>query len=136
METYLGMRVLGQDIKDTDSERVSHAGKLDVILQSSDIISLNISSIEENRNFMNRAKFELMKDGSYFLNSSRGWLVEESALKWALESSKLAGAWSDFPVGFEHPNLLITNHIGGSTLESSLKTEEIIVNKLLKWLSK
>src|SRR3990167_4680066 len=86
MATYLGMKVLGQDIKDTDSERVSHAGKLDVILQSSDIISLNISSTEENRGFMDRAKFEMMKDGTYFLNSARPWLVDDEAFKWAMEN--------------------------------------------------
>ena len=37
-------------------------------------------------------------------------------------------------MGFSHENLLITNHIGGSTLESSLKTEKIIVGKLLEYL--
>ena len=98
-----------------------------------DIVSLNISSTEENRNFMDLEKFKMMKDGSYFLNSARGWLVDNDALKWALDN-KLAGAWSDFPVPFEHPKLLITNHIGGRTLESSQKTEVIIVNKLLEWL--
>ena len=104
------------------------------ILSKSDIVSLNISSTEENRNFFDRIKFEQMKDGAYFLNSSRGWLVDESALQWALESGKLAGAWSDFPVGFSHPNLLVTNHEGGKTLESSIATEVIIVHKLIGWL--
>ena len=75
-----------------------------------------------------------MKQGSYFLNSARPWLVDNQALKDNLESGKLAGAWSDFPVSFEHPKLLVTNRIGGKTLESSQKTEVIIVNKLLEWL--
>ena len=123
----LGMRVA------IDDKEYNGIG-LEGLLENSDIVSLNISSTEENRNFFDREKFEMMKDGSYFLNSSRGWLVDESALKWALESGKLAGAWSDFPVGFSHENLLITNHIGGSTLESSLKTEKIIVGKLLEYL--
>lgn len=104
---------------------------LDLLLANSDIVSLNITASEDNRNFMDRAKFEQMKCGSYFLNSSRGWLVDNNALKDALASGKLAGAWSDFPTGFENPNLLITNHIAGSTLESKQKTEMIIARKVL-----
>src|SRR3990167_10109707 len=57
---------------------------LKAFLNNCDIISLNISSTEENRNFFDRAKFEMMKDGAYFLNSSRGWLFDESALQLAL----------------------------------------------------
>lgn len=126
--------VLKYDINLSEASNQSNAGLLEVVLQTSDIVSLHISSVEENRNFMDRAKFEQMKDGSYFLNSSRGWLVDESALMWALESGKLAGAWSDFPVSFEHPNLIVTNHQGGKTIESASKTETILVNKLLQWL--
>src|SRR3990167_7602229 len=129
MATYLGMKVLGQDIKDTDSERVSHAGKLEVVLQNSDIISLNISSTEENRGFMDRAKFEMMKDGTYFLNSARPWLVDDEAFKWAMEN-KLAGAWVDFELGWTAKNLIQTNHQGGNTIESKKKTELIIANKV------
>ena len=109
--------------------------KINDLLKWSDMVSLNISSTEDNRNFMDLEKFKIMKDGSYFLNSARGWLVDNDALKWALDN-KLAGAWSDFPVPFEHPKLLVTNHVGGRTLESSQKTEVIIVNKLLEWLKK
>lgn len=126
----LGMEVWGSDTKN-NLETIENFNNE---LSRADIVHLTITASEENRNFFDRAKFEMMKDGSYFLNSSRGWLVEESALKWALESGKLAGAWSDFPVGFEHPNLLVTNHEGGKTLESSIATEVIIVHKLIGWL--
>ena len=105
---------------------------LDDLLKKSDIVSLNISSTEENRNFFDKDKFAQMKEGSYFLNSSRNWLVDNDAFKWALDN-KLAGAWSDFEVPFEHPKLLVTNHKGGKTLESSLKTEKILVDKIIAW---
>lgn len=127
-----GMEVLKYDTNFVETENQSNAGLLEVVLTSSDVVSLSISSTEENRNFMNREKFELMKEDSYFLNSSRGWLVDNEALKWALDN-KLAGAWSDFPVFFFHPGLITTNHQGGKTLESSLKTEEILKNKILSW---
>lgn len=114
-------------------ELTPHKQTLDELLKVSDIVSLNISSTEENRGFFNKEKFDLMKQGSYFLNSARPWLVDNLALKENLESGKLAGAWVDFDLGFTAENLIQTNHIGGKTLESSIKTEEIIVNKILQW---
>lgn len=89
-----------------------------------DIVSLHITADEENRGFMRKGFFEEMKQGSWFLNSSRDWLVDNVALQEALESGKLADAWSDFP-----------EHQGGKGIESSIKTEKIIINKLLQWLS-
>ena len=115
--------------KGTEAQDIKH------FLNSCDVVSLNISSTEENRGFMDRSKFEMMKDGSYFLNSARPWLVDDEAFKWAMKN-KLAGAWSDFPLGWTAENLIQTNHIGGKTLESSIKTEKIITEKLLKWLLK
>lgn len=100
------------------------------LLNQSDIVSLHITADEENRNFMDRTKFDLMKDDSWFLNSSRGWLVDNEALKWALDN-KLAGAWLDFPIEFEHQNLIITNHQGGKTFESLLATEFFMADILL-----
>ncbi len=129
MAEKLGMKILQCDRHQMPSLQNALAY---TVLQDSDIISLNISSTEENRGYMNRAWFEAMKDGSYFLNSSRGWLVNEDAFKWAMEN-KLAGAWTDFPVNFTAENLIQTNHIGGKTIESSIKTEKIITEKLIAW---
>lgn len=131
MAEKLGMKILQCDRHQMPSLQNALAY---MVLQNSDIISLNISSTEENRGYFNRAWFEAMKDSSYFLNSSRGWLVDNLAFKEALESGKLKGAWSDFPTGFEHPNLIITEHIGGKTFESSNKTEKIICDKLFAYV--
>ena len=105
------------------------------ILKESDIVILSITADEENRNFMDRGKFEMMKDGAWFLNSARPWLVEENALKWALESGKIKGAWSDFRVNFSHPNLLITDHRGGST-SYSLERSQLLIAKRVKQYAK
>jgi D-3-phosphoglycerate dehydrogenase len=100
-------------------------------LKKCDIVSLHITADEENRGFMSQKMFEQMKDGAIFLNSAREWLVEEKALKWAL-NNKLAGCWTDFDLPFTHPKLITTPHLGGSTKESRAKTELIIAKKLVK----
>lgn len=121
MARYLGMDVYWYD--------VASNYKLDFILKNSDIVSLHITADEENRDWMDMGKFKLMKEGAIFLNSSRGWLVEERGLKWALEN-KLSAAWTDFETELYNGNLFITPHLGGSTKESRKKSEMLIANKL------
>lgn len=106
--------------------------KLNMLLNNSDIVSLHITADEENRNFMDLEKFKMMKNGSWFLNSARPWLVEEEALKWALDN-KLAGAWFDFDMPFEHPKLITTSHIGGSTPNSLERSQMLIAKKVAEY---
>ena len=96
--------------------------RLNELFAQSDIVSLHITADENNRNWMDIGKFSHMKRGSWFLNSSRDWLVDKSGLAWALASGVLAGAWSDFP-----------EHQGGKTMESSIATEKIIVQKIFDY---
>lgn len=121
-----GMHIHAYDISE-------YYNMLEAVL-SSDVVSLHITASEENKNFMDRQKFEQMKDGSYFLNSSRPWLVDMEALKWALDN-KLEGAWFDFELPFKHPKLLTTNHRGGDTREAKEHTELLIANKVKKYVS-
>lgn len=118
------MNVLGWDIK--YGQNIS----LENLLEKADVVSLNISSTKENRNFMDLKKFKMMKDGAFFLNSARPWLVEEGAFQWALDN-KLNAAWVDFDLPFKKDNLITTPHLGGKTWESSIATEKILLNKIL-----
>lgn len=122
--SHLGVNVITHE----DYEEIGH---LMGVLPVSDIVSLHITSDENNRNFMDKSKFKKMKEGAIFLNSARPWLVEEEALKWALDN-KLGGAWIDFILPFKHKKLTMTDHLGGSTVESRKKSEMIIARKLLK----
>jgi D-3-phosphoglycerate dehydrogenase len=96
-------------------------------------------------NMMAAPQFALMKKGSYFLNLSRGRNVVLHDLREAILNGHLAGAAADvFPQEpktnqevFENelqglPNVILTPHIGGSTLESqkdiALKTSEKLIN--------
>lgn len=126
MAHELGMSIIRTD----NSDSLDNTWELEDLLENSDIVSLHITADEENRNFIDKAKFELMKDGAIFLNSARPWLVSEQDFYWALEH-KLAGAWLDFNMPFAE-NLVTTPHLGGSTLESKRKSEMILARKLLK----
>ena len=117
----MGMKVIGWDKGDS---------RLNMPMHDCDIVSLNITADEENRNFCNKEFFEKMKEEAIFLNSARPWLVDNDALLGALNSGKLAGAWTDFEMPFKHKNIMTTDHAGGTTKESKKISELIIAKKL------
>jgi D-3-phosphoglycerate dehydrogenase len=115
------------------------------LLREADLVTLHVNLTEESRGFFGQAQFEVMKPGAWFINTSRGELVDEGALLAALAAGRLAGAAVDVlgderPAGMgahplvayarEHEHLLITPHIGGCTLESTAKTELFLAEKL------
>jgi D-3-phosphoglycerate dehydrogenase len=90
-----------------------------------------------------------MKPGSWFINTSRGEVVNEDALLRALSTGHLSGAALDVladerPEGMAnhplvryaatHDNLMITPHIGGATLESMNKTEVFLARRVCEFL--
>ncbi|HYG15756.1 MAG TPA: NAD(P)-dependent oxidoreductase, partial [Bacteroidia bacterium] len=105
----------------------------------------------ENEKFMNAAKFNKLKHGAYFINTSRGELVDEDALLAALQSKKIKGAaldvlnddsgWSGTVQGSfnllnyarQHQNLLLTPHMGGYGKDSIARTREFVTDKFLKF---
>lgn len=97
------------------------------LLQRADIVSLHLPLTDESRSMMNEEAFGLMKPGSYFVNVSRGPIVDQPALERALETEHLAGAALDVlhseppdydsPL-FAMPNVVLTPHMGGSTAEA------------------
>ena len=96
------------------------------IYKNSDIISLHIPLDESTDNLISEKEFLLMKKTSYLINTSRGGIVNEKALKEALKSFIIAGAAIDVyetepPFDKELlsiPNLITTPHIGGNSKES------------------
>lgn len=98
---------------------------LEDLLTSSDFVSLHAK--QATGAVMGEAEFATMKPGSYFINTSRGWLVDETALMRALATGRLAGAGLDVhrqePRPADDPihqldNVVLTPHVaGGSRLE-------------------
>ena len=65
------------------------------LLRTADVVSLHLPYSKENHHFMNRERFSLMKRTAYLVNASRGPIVEEEALIWALENDVIRGAALD-----------------------------------------
>jgi D-3-phosphoglycerate dehydrogenase len=100
---------------------------LDQLYACSDIITLHIPLMESTRNLINAQSIAKMKDGVKIINTARGELIHEADLAAALDSGKVAAAALDVfsvePPSVEnpllkHPNVIVTPHIGASTLEA------------------
>jgi phosphoglycerate dehydrogenase-like enzyme len=124
-----GCPVLAHDVRPLgDEEGVEAVDDLDVLLETADVVTLHVNLTEDTRGLIGAARLGLMKNGSVLINTARGGLVDEAALKEALRSGPLAAAALDVfdeepPTDrelLEMPNLLATPHIGGSTEEAIL----------------
>jgi len=113
----MGMRVLAYD-----PQGGTHP--LAEVLSEAEIIVCLALSTPQTRHMMNAATFAAMRRGTFFINLSRGELVDEAALEAALDSGHLAGAAMDvgsFPDQMPNPRLaaradvIATPHIGGLT---------------------
>jgi D-3-phosphoglycerate dehydrogenase len=136
-------RVLAADPYVFDMEDGVERVSLEYLLCASDLVTLHVSLSEDTRRFFGPREFGLLKAGSFFINTSRGELVDEAALIEALRGGRLAGAAVDV-IADEHipgspmiglPNLLVTPHIGGCTVESMQKTEVFLAAKVADLLA-
>ncbi|UCD77126.1 MAG: hydroxyacid dehydrogenase [Desulfobacterales bacterium] len=146
-----GMRVAAYDpLVEEWLEGVRRKLTLTDLLKKSDILSLHVPLNTETEGMIGAAQLALLPAGAVLVNTSRGRVIDESALIKALTNRHLAGAALDV-VAFErdtesrmksplfayarnHDNLLITPHIGGATYESMAQTELFMAHKLKKFL--
>lgn len=114
-------RVFGMDVIG-----VRRGDDLEELLAASDVVSLHVPLSHETRHMINAATLAMMKRGAFFVNTSRGALVDEEALCDALERGHLRGAALDV---YEHEprvsarliamnNVVIVPHIGSATEET------------------
>jgi D-3-phosphoglycerate dehydrogenase len=117
---------------------------LDTLLARSDIVSVHARLTPENRQMFSRDRFAQMRPGAYFINTARESLVDEPALREALEQGLLGGAALDVlertPPGDRHrllsmPNVFITPHIGGATSETLARGAQRAVTAVTELLA-
>jgi D-3-phosphoglycerate dehydrogenase / 2-oxoglutarate reductase len=145
-----GCRVLACDPHAVDSDPGVELVSLAEALAAADIVTLHVNFTEQSRQFFGAEQFRSMRIGSYFINTSRGELVDEEALLGTLQSGRLAGAALDVlceeqssgmaphrlvQYAASHSNLLITPHIGGCAVEAMQKTEAFLCDRLLSFLA-
>ena len=143
----LGMHVLFHDVVAKLPLGNAHqAASLDDLLSRSDIVTLHVPELPSTQWMMGEKEFAAMKPGSIFINAARGTVVVIDELAKALKSGKLLGAAVDvFPVEpksnkdeFISPlrgldNVILTPHIGGSTMEAQANIGLEVADKLVRY---
>jgi (S)-sulfolactate dehydrogenase len=152
-ETAVRARALGMQIAACDPHLPEdHPGwrdvrrlTLDELFAASDAISLHVPLTDATRNLVDARRLELMKADAVLVNAARGGVVDEAALAGALRVGRLAGAALDVfakePLDGDGaaalqgvPNLVLTPHIAGVTVESNVRVSEAVAAAVLRHL--
>ena len=143
----LGMQVAFYDVVNKlPLGNARQVAKLHDLLAQSDIVSLHVPELPSTEGMIGAAEIAAMKPGGILINAARGTVVDIDALADALKAKKLLGAAIDvFPVEprtnkdeFLSPlrgldNVILTPHIGGSTMEAQANIGTEVAEKLVKY---
>jgi D-3-phosphoglycerate dehydrogenase len=143
---------MGMDIVYYDIEKKLSLGNakpmpnLNELLKISDTVTIHVPSTDLSRNMISKDQVAIMKKGACLINASRGDVVDYKAIAVGLRSKHLAGVAADvFPVEptsndepfeselQEFHNVILTPHIGGSTLEAQANIALEVAEKLVKF---
>ena len=122
----LGMSVIGYDpylsqINALNLDRhVTYTSNLEEAIISADFVTIHVPAMDATKKMINKSIISKMKQGSVLLNFSRDVIVDEEALKVALENGDVRKYVSDFanPFSVNMPNTIILPHLGASTEEA------------------
>ncbi len=146
----LGLKVLFYDAETKlPLGNASDSKTLKELLQQSDIVTLHVPEIASTKDLMNKQTLAQCKKGAVIINYARGTVVDLDALRLSILSGHISGAAVDvFPVEPEKngdifqsplqdlPNVILTPHIGGSTLEAQNNIGMDVSSKLFNYLEK
>ena len=150
MARCMGMRVIAwAPTKAPDDKVFVDAGatsvSMETLLAESDIVSLSVPLTPDTRRLFDGSRIGAMKKGAILINTARGGVVDNEALVEALASGHLAGAAIDvyeeepLPAGSVFtgavPNLLLTPHIAGGTIESTERRGTIVARRVADHLT-
>ena len=146
----IGMTVLASDPQlGTDGAAWHEHGvrlvALEELVRVADVVSLHVPLLPSTRRLFDAQRLAALKPGAVLIDAARGGVVDESALAAALRRGHLAGAALDV---FEHeplpagghpfvdcPNLVLTPHIAGATVESNARVSAVVAEKVLEALA-
>lgn len=141
-----GMKVVAYSRTQTDQSHRKNFQwlSLEELLKSSDVVSIHCPLFPETEGLINKNTLKLMKKSAFFINTSRGPIVNEQDLADALNSGLIAGAGLDVlsvePPSANNPllsakNCLITPHIAWATKEARTRLMEIVEHNLSSFLN-
>ena len=132
----IGMKVLynRRSGKNPEFEEFEYVSKSE-LLERSDFISMHTPFVKETGAVLKQEDFELMKDGVFIVNTSRGEVIDNEALLSALDSGKVAAAALDVFVGepkvderiLGHDKISLSPHVGGLSKEAQQRIGQEIV---------
>ncbi|WP_199614990.1 phosphoglycerate dehydrogenase [Paenibacillus alkalitolerans] len=125
-----GMEIIGYDpfLTEDRAEKMGvKLGSVEDIVRNADFITVHTPLTNETRHMISRPQFEIMKRGMRIVNCARGGIIDEMALYEAIEEGIVAGAAfdvfeeeppsADHPF-LNHPKIIVTPHLGASTVEA------------------
>lgn len=138
-----GMKVVAWSHPFTDEEAkalgVERRAKPEEVAAVADVVSVHLALVPETKGFIGQAFFEAMKKGAYFVNTARGEVVDQAALRQAMDKKNLRVALDVFAkepaqaeAAFEDeigqlPNVYGTHHIGASTDQAQEATADEVI---------
>ncbi|MDO8664012.1 MAG: NAD(P)-dependent oxidoreductase, partial [Candidatus Liptonbacteria bacterium] len=115
---------------------------LEDLLKQSDFVSIHTPLLDSTRHLINAKNLKLMKPSAYLINTSRGAVVDEAALAYALKNKIIKGAALDVfeyepsitPELLELDNVILTPHIASATEETRSKMSALTATNIIEAL--
>jgi len=144
----IGMRVVGHDPQipvdapvwqETNAQGMS----FDDALRAADVVTVHVPLVESTHNLLGPAQLGRLKPHAVLINTSRGGVIDESALADALTQGRLGGAaldvFADEPLKAGSPlagapNLILTPHIAGLTVQSNQRVSTLVASRVTEAL--
>ena len=144
----IGLRVVAHDTAHGTDDRVYRdagveAMPFDAVVSTADVLSIHVPLLPSTRKLFDADRIAAMKRGAVLVNTARGGIVDEAAVAAALRSGHLGGAALDVfevePLGASNPfagcpNLLLTPHIAGVSIDSNTRVSSLIADKVAEAL--
>lgn len=140
----LGMEVVAYDpyvAANDEAWALAERSELDAVLGGADVISLHLPLTPQTRGLINADAIARMKPDAILVNAARGGVMDEAALVAALRAGKLGGAAIDVfeeeplrdgaKIFAETPNLILTPHIAGNTVESNGRVSGLVAERVM-----